>query len=288
MKLLLFKDKDELLKSVEEQVQHTTDELKHAAKLYNLARYFVAVYESHYGKILLQVWNEYRNAIDHFFRYQTSQHKDEAARLQLRKMEGHLQRAVFDALKLVCHRTIDRVDVIMHKYGKREFDYVDNAKYLPKLTKDLNSAKEQLSTAKTSDDALGGSLDNDDDVLGMYLNAAILAHKISSEFSEKEILLQKARSNYWYKGLAIAIAVGLFTGVGGNYIYSHLTFEENEVANTCPKEESKLSPKECLDYISGLVPKADTQTTDTESLMEFLNQEQSTLEFSGDGKAKLH
>ncbi len=288
MNLLLFKDKDDLLQTVEEQCQYASDEFKHSAKLYHLARYFVAVHESHHGKMLLQVWNEYRNAIDHFFRFQTSQHSDDAAFLQLKKMEGHLQRALFDALKLVCHRTIDRVELTFNKYAKRHFDYIDNSEYLPQLTKDLNLVRDQLSIAKTSDISLGGSQDTDDEVLGRYLDAAIFAHKISHTLSEKEPLLQKAKTSSRVKFVASTLGFGILGSLTANWISSPPVDPVNSIAITCPVKESHISSEECLTLISNLTSASQgtASTTDQKSLEELPSnkKELSVLDKNADEK----
>ena len=98
-----FETLDELKASVNEQVGAVTDvNLQHSTRLYLYTRYFVVVFESRYGAIPIQVWNEYRNALDHFFRFQLDGGASEAQD-HMQKMDGHLQRAALDILKIFCH-----------------------------------------------------------------------------------------------------------------------------------------------------------------------------------------
>ena len=72
----IFDTKEELLAEAQKQAQRVEEfNLKKATKLYFLARYFVAVYESRFSQIPIQVWNEYRNALDHYFRYLTEERR---------------------------------------------------------------------------------------------------------------------------------------------------------------------------------------------------------------------
>ncbi|MBE0491312.1 MAG: hypothetical protein IBX44_03560 [Sulfurospirillum sp.] len=92
----IFKTKDELLQKAGEQSNKVEEKYKQSIFLYFIARYFVSVHEAKFGTIPIQVWNEYRNALDHFFRNLTN--NDPA---HIGKMEGHIQRAVLDILKSI-------------------------------------------------------------------------------------------------------------------------------------------------------------------------------------------
>ena len=110
--LMIYENKNDLLSAAEKQSSKVEKNYKHSTYLYFIARYFVSVYESRHGEIPIGVWNEYRNAIDHFFRFLTNEKgniNNQGVPCQLEKMEGHLQRAALDIMKILCHRTQENI-----------------------------------------------------------------------------------------------------------------------------------------------------------------------------------
>lgn len=67
--------------------------------LYYMTRYWVAVHEARYQEVPLQVWNEYRNAFDHFSRLMTAAGATVEEKIQndernSQKIESHILRAL--------------------------------------------------------------------------------------------------------------------------------------------------------------------------------------------------
>lgn len=191
--LFIFKDKESLLEAADEAASKADDEFQRATRLYYVVRYFMAAYESEYGQILIQVWNEYRSAIDHFFRYQAAKNENPSAEDQIRKMEGHIQRAAFDILKLYSHETFNRIVSIRQEYSVKVFNRIDNGEFLPKFSDQVISASRLFTNAKVSDDNLGKSSQHDNDVLERYLDAALSAHVLAYELEDKKVVLDKAK-----------------------------------------------------------------------------------------------
>ena len=79
-------------------------EYRRTVELYYIARYLVSLFESREQQLPLQVWNEYRNAFDHFVRHLTVSNDMalDDGHHHLRKMEGHIQRAALDICKFLC------------------------------------------------------------------------------------------------------------------------------------------------------------------------------------------
>lgn len=103
----IFKTPAELLQAAELTSAGAEKSYCHAAYLYFIARFMVAVYEARMGRLPIQVWNEYRNALDHFMRFVTNPVDENTA--QLSRMEGHIQRAVLDICKFFCHAMEERM-----------------------------------------------------------------------------------------------------------------------------------------------------------------------------------
>jgi hypothetical protein len=72
-------------------VSEQDQELKDAVYLYFLTKQAASIYEAKIQYLPLQVYNEMRNALDHYFRAVIS--KDKSRLSHIGKMEGHLQRA---------------------------------------------------------------------------------------------------------------------------------------------------------------------------------------------------
>lgn len=143
---------------------------RQAVYLYFLARYMVAVYEAKFSQIPIQVWNEYRNALDHFFRHITS-HKNEPAPGQLEKMEGHVQRAVLDVIKIYCHDSADDIRAQIKKEDPSCLRLVNNGRFNTALIEAQREAMKCFIYAKTRDNTLGEDANNNLDVVGNYLDA---------------------------------------------------------------------------------------------------------------------
>lgn len=189
--LFIYKDKAELLTQANSAAESAEAPFKNATRLYFVVRYFTAVHESQHGEILIQVWNEYRNALDHFFRYQ-SNIRAEKAEHQLKKMEGHIQRAAFDILKLNCHKTLDTIQTIKSEYPRATLSLVDNGDFLPWLNREHSKVSALFRLAKVSDHALGASDNLDNKVLESYLDAATQAHKLMYELDQKSPAIENA------------------------------------------------------------------------------------------------
>ena len=193
----LFENKEKLLEEatkLAEKVEIIA--LRKPTKLYYITRYFVAVYESRYGEIPIQVWNEYRNALDHYFRHITHNAPPDKSELHLYKMEGHLQRAALDVLKLLCHRTQDSIKQERESYSPAVLRLVADGSFLSGLTESLTEAEKHLLQAKVFDQKLGSGAQHDDEVLSMYLDAAFSFDRIKLNFLSQASEIEKAQVNH--------------------------------------------------------------------------------------------
>jgi len=199
--IIVFSSKDEILEEAHEQEKKVEKAFQHSTFLYFLARYFVSVFESRYGKIPVQVWNEYRNALDHFFRHLTSlsnqdDNSEDKVEGQLQKMEGHLQRAALDIMKIHCHRTKDSVTEIKKCYKPEALQLVDNGRFSTYLIQETNHAENLFETAKIYDAKLGETARIDKDVINKYLDAVFKFDALKLELINRADDIRVADNTY--------------------------------------------------------------------------------------------
>lgn len=200
--IIVFSTKEQLISAAQEQANKVEEDYRQSTYLYFIARYFVSIFESRYGVIPVQVWNEYRNALDHFFRYLTNnQHElgDESPNNvlgHLHKMEGHLQRAALDIMKIYCHRTKDSVGEIKKSFKPEVLQLVDNGSFYTYLITETNNAEELFEKAKIYDNNLGETARLDKDVINKYLETVFIFDKIKIDLINKAPDLEVANKNY--------------------------------------------------------------------------------------------
>jgi len=149
MKLDIFKNQQELAQAATEQGNLASPEFREMVSFYFVSRYFTALYEARHGKIPIQIWNEYRNALDHFMRSLT---QDEESRVfQLQKMEGHLLRSTIDILKIYSHSEIESINNELGNYSAKAWASLNNGEVYPGIKANFNLAVSELEKAKITD-----------------------------------------------------------------------------------------------------------------------------------------
>ena len=195
-------------------------EYQRTVELYYIARYLVSVFESRDQKLPLQVWNEYRNAFDHFARHLTVS-QDIAAddvHHHLRKMEGHIQRAALDVCKFLCIYFADfcKTEIL----SRRDvMALVTDGAFLTQANELAASAETALLRAKEADSNLGEDANVNDNVVELYCEAVFDYMKIESlyrtnnENITKALLNSKrmAATSIWKQVLiAVGVAIAFF------------------------------------------------------------------------------
>ena len=196
---------------------------RRTVQLYYIARYFVSLYESRDQKVPLQVWNEYRNAFDHFARHLTvapDLARDDEHH-HLNKMEGHVQRAVLDICKFLClyYDSFYQETVLADVDTLR---LVSNGDFLKEANQVYASAKAQLLRAKQSDSNLGETPVVNDDVVTEYCNAVFLFKRIEDLYEENNANVVEARVNFKklqslsfvQQGVLAAVIAAVFFALG--------------------------------------------------------------------------
>jgi len=183
--LIIFRDKKSLLEEANRECAKVGIEFQKSIKYYFIARYFVAIFESRNHEIPIQVWNEYRNALDHFFRSLTLQEKGDHTHLI--KMEGHLLRACLDILKIFTHTTIETYESQRALYSKEVYDLIDNGKFYETIITQSNLISRNFEHAKLSDSRLGKSEIDDLEIIDNYLDAAFYADILMLNLISREM-----------------------------------------------------------------------------------------------------
>lgn len=157
-------------------------ELRDAVYLYFLTKQAVSLYEAQINYLPLQVYNEMRNALDHYMRaiIQPTGLANLGQRRQnhIKKMAEHLQRALLDVIKLTCAAMVEKIDGTHKRLGETALSLTMDGEYIKQITQRRMHAEQQLVNAKLIEHQLGNGTEVD--VRNAYLKALsfhVLAYK---------------------------------------------------------------------------------------------------------------
>lgn len=214
-----FSSTKEILSEAKNVVLSAPELLRNSIEPYFVSRYFVAIYEARNGEIPIQVWNEYRNALDHLFRYLVASDKQEEREGQIKSAQKHFLRAALDILKLHTHRTQDAIKGFRSDYSSTIFEMVDSGEFIKNFDKNVREAEKLYEDAKISDLSLGDDHLQNCSVLTKYLDAAFAFENLriqTSQVEEKMQLAQKqhnlihdkAHKHSFFEGIKIHLVAG--------------------------------------------------------------------------------
>ncbi|WP_162801332.1 hypothetical protein [Azospirillum brasilense] len=216
----------ELLCNADEVAQAVPKALEQSIRLYYVSRYLVAVFEARFGQLPLQVWNEYRNALDHFFRHVTAaQGRDifsSEEQGHLRKMEGHIQRAVLDICKFFCVRNRIHIDEQILAYGKNVLELVDHGTFYSGVLSDRQAALRAAEAAKIADSALGEDARTNSEIVSRYVNAVFCFEKIIISFEDHQKAIGQCQQlvaaqerRFGFKSVFVGLLINLLSAFVG-------------------------------------------------------------------------
>ena len=191
-----FASADEIFTKAGETSNSVPETLRYSIFLYYLSRYFVAVFEARFGRLPLQVWNEYRNTLDHFFRHVTKADQgkvfvDSSGHLQ--KMEGHAQRAVLDICKISCLFNQRHLDDLIIEHGRDVLELVDNGTFYSDLLAKRQHAILAFERAKIADSGLGSDNAANKDVVHTYVQAVFNFQILIASFDDRADAILRCR-----------------------------------------------------------------------------------------------
>ncbi|SFL15103.1 hypothetical protein SAMN05216302_103531 [Nitrosomonas aestuarii] len=190
-----FKSKEDLINRAKDQAKKAPNEFKTSIELYYIARYFVSAFEARYHVVPIQIWNEYRNALDHFFRHITSVGFSEESE-NLKRMEGHIKRAALDVIKITCHESDKWLDEEVSKYHSSALLFVDNGDFVALFKSKQEKARSVFLNAKTEDYKFGIDSSTNKSILTLYIDAAIAYEELVEITKNKTPALLKAEIRY--------------------------------------------------------------------------------------------
>lgn len=179
----VFQDKTSLITQAAEEAKKADKDFETSVKYYFIARNFVAIYESRFSALPIQVWNEYRNALDHFFRHQTN--VDRPNSKHLKKMEDHLLRACLDVLKLFCHEMMKHLENKFQSYDRAVLVLVEDGSFISSFEKGKKNARMLFEQAKIGDVTMGNDTNGDMVALNAYLESAFAFDNLDAEWNAK-------------------------------------------------------------------------------------------------------
>ncbi len=218
MEYLSINSASELLVRAENQsnkLNESNSEYQRIVELYYIARYFVALFESREQSLPIQVWNEYRNALDHFVRHLTLT-KDiskEDQHQHLQKMEAHIQRAVLDISKFLCLYFDGFYSSIKNKEA---LSMVSDGELLTDIEKAYTKSRDIFEGAKMLDSNLGEDANANTEVLAGYCDAVFAYKKIEDLYDQNLEKINRAISKYsstYEKGKNLSIIQQILIGI---------------------------------------------------------------------------
>lgn len=207
--------------------------LQNTVELYFLTKQAIIFYDAKVSAIPTQVFNELRNALDHFMRSLILLNEDGTTLLDvesrkknkykhIEKMEGHLQRALLDVVKLGCARINEEVEKTHSRFGKKAVSAAKEGQYAIQIFGALSRAEDLLIEAKSIEAKLGGG--NDMNVRDAFIKA-FAAYVSASDFQKKSV------PSLWYAKfvlLRFGIWVLVLSIIGklAYDIYTHTTLRD--------------------------------------------------------------
>lgn len=199
--------------------------LKTSVELYYISRYFLSLFESNSQVIPIQIWNEFRSTLDHFMRHTTEMPEfdfngnQEKATTNLKRMEGHLQRAALDAMKFVCNYYLDEAKRITTEYSMDAQKLADNSMFLVKYRELLHDTQALFTQAKVYDDAIGkskdglngGSVDNLISYIAATYSAAKLGDYVTSNIHGLQ-MMESTCADISKKSRSLSATASFFIG----------------------------------------------------------------------------
>lgn len=214
-----FEAADDLFSAADTASEGVPEPLRYSIFLYFLSRYFVATFEARFGALPLQVWNEYRNTLDHFFRHVTLTDPNSIFSTgsdHLKKMEGHAQRAVLDICKITCHASQEHLDKLILEHGQDVLELVNDGTFYSKLLTNRQNAIRTFENAKVIDSGLGPDNTANRDIVGTYVHAAFDFQKLIASFDDRGDVILRCRQRvlaqrrrHEVKSIFLAVGVNL-------------------------------------------------------------------------------
>jgi hypothetical protein len=183
---------------------------------YFMLKHFVAIHESCFETIPIQIHNEHRMALDHFIRARTNHHEEHT-----KSVIGHLRRAVLDIVKLNCAGLREEMDKRQNAIPKKALGLVSNGDYIKNYIKKQNEAESLLNEARCEDHKIGNNIELNEEIVNLYVKAYV-AHYEWYKFQCENMgnaLFIKTR---YYVLIGLPVLISFLVGFAVNIVYGYL------------------------------------------------------------------
>lgn len=179
-----------LIKKAENQSESVPEILRRTVYLYYLSRYQLSLHEASFTSTFGQVLNEYRNGLDHLMRFLSGGSEDISKDDQhgnLKKMEGHMQRALLDLCKNYTYKVADWADAFeKDSGGMRILALVDGGEFAREWADKRKSIHAAFMKAKVADSHLGANDSDNNDIVLLYLSVAHESYQLMQSGQENK------------------------------------------------------------------------------------------------------
>jgi hypothetical protein len=190
---LIAAEVEQSSQSIEEFLKHPENmansvlqpEYRDVVETYFILKQATGQFEAYQKELPTQIFNEMRNALDHFMRSlcndgTITETRDAWTKDHLKKMKAHLTRATLDSMKLVVGFLNDDINDRHARFSDKEIGLVDSGEYVKTITRLHTEAQNRYIKAREADYMLG-THHGDRDVLQRYLEA-VAAHRVAHNF----------------------------------------------------------------------------------------------------------
>ena len=191
-------------------------DLKQLVYYYSITRYLVSVFEARNNKLPIQVWNEYRNCLDHYIRSLTQQDNVSEDK-QVKSAISHMQRATLDIIKLLCVSEDDWFINLEKSKLYNLFCFVDNGEFLYKLNTKRATAQDLICKAKTLDFELGSNKDKE--IITKYLEAFFAYEDVRKFYRSRSAVVTVHQANHHWRYFTNRLHILLISFVGKAIAY---------------------------------------------------------------------
>lgn len=146
----------------------TLSDYKQATFLFFCLKQVISWYEVENNILPIQLYNEIRNAFDHFIRGLVTNEKE-----HIIKLEGHLQRGILDACKMICNFYKKKIIQVHKRIPKKAFHIISNGDYLKEFYTKETTSDYLYETARYNECLIGNDNNTNKDILEMYMKALI-------------------------------------------------------------------------------------------------------------------
>lgn len=202
----LLNDEQALSKLADDRLAHLgqrDEEMREVVRAYYYTKSAIALCEARGSTLTIQVFNEFRSAVDHYTRAITADNHDNDTReAHLRSTVGHIQRAFLDVAKLGCASIRDAIDQVHSRFGNAVIGQAKEGEYGKKISSLIYVAENALYRAKIEETRLGDDAAKNIAVRDMFFEA-LTTHVVAHKYQQKHI-----GNLYWATG-SIAATRGL-------------------------------------------------------------------------------